>query len=399
MKTSIAEIKFQMRKRGDNLEKSPIGSKLKFKRKQLNLTLEEGSQDICSVSYLSKVENNLIKPTDKYIDMLKQKYQMTSDEFNEDLYDTDLDMMILSLFKDKRYMYDAYDHPYEDYQEFMRKYTYLSLSNRYEEASHLFKDLALFIPNLPLKSLNVMLAVTARNLYHDLRFSDAKELLLLMHMEEEDIILNMIQKKWLLKISLKLKQALLFEKIYQEYIELLVNEQYFDEIPKIELERKILFQEINKINYKAIDMQQPEILKTSVRGMYRQGLYEQIIAYTKNHLDDPICLIYHLRSLEKQSDKKQLINKLKEVMLFKITDRTAELVIRHLRFKYLSHKEDQLQYLRNEVLGFKHMTDEIDILYYFMMDAFEIFKKYHYYKESAEIISKYLPMIKQLKNS
>ena len=36
----------------------PFGSAIKYKRKELGLTLEEASEDICSISYLSKVENN-----------------------------------------------------------------------------------------------------------------------------------------------------------------------------------------------------------------------------------------------------------------------------------------------------------------------------------------------------
>ena len=43
-------------------ETKPIGSAIKFKRKAMNMTLEEGSEGICSVSYLSKIENNFGLP-------------------------------------------------------------------------------------------------------------------------------------------------------------------------------------------------------------------------------------------------------------------------------------------------------------------------------------------------
>ena len=44
-------------------ETKPIGSAIKFKRKAMNMTLEEGSEGICSVSYLSKIENEAISIT------------------------------------------------------------------------------------------------------------------------------------------------------------------------------------------------------------------------------------------------------------------------------------------------------------------------------------------------
>jgi len=37
-----------------------IGSMIRHQRRKMNLTLEEGAEGNCSVSYLSKVENNQI---------------------------------------------------------------------------------------------------------------------------------------------------------------------------------------------------------------------------------------------------------------------------------------------------------------------------------------------------
>ena len=44
-----------------------IGSFIKKKRKEMQVTQDEISNGICSVSYLSKIENNQIVPNDYYV--------------------------------------------------------------------------------------------------------------------------------------------------------------------------------------------------------------------------------------------------------------------------------------------------------------------------------------------
>ena len=65
---SISSLKNRINKRIE-LEKfksdfTDIGSFIKKKRKELNVTQDEISTGICSISYLSKIENNQIIPND-----------------------------------------------------------------------------------------------------------------------------------------------------------------------------------------------------------------------------------------------------------------------------------------------------------------------------------------------
>ena len=43
-----------------------FGAAIKRKRIERNMTLEESAEDICSISYLSKIENSLLEPSPKY---------------------------------------------------------------------------------------------------------------------------------------------------------------------------------------------------------------------------------------------------------------------------------------------------------------------------------------------
>jgi HTH-type transcriptional regulator, quorum sensing regulator NprR len=56
MEFNVRQFKKYAARRKEDLiyEAKPIGSAIKMRRKELKMTLEEGSEGICSVSYLSK---------------------------------------------------------------------------------------------------------------------------------------------------------------------------------------------------------------------------------------------------------------------------------------------------------------------------------------------------------
>jgi transcriptional regulator with XRE-family HTH domain len=399
MKINVSEMIYQIHKRGERLEEHPIGSRLKYKRKKLDLTLEEGSENICSVSYLSKVENNLIKPTPKYIKLLKEKYMMEDEEEKCRNYDQDLHEMMEVFFKQTTYA-KKHNRPYEDYQQFMLSYGYFVLTNQFEKSHELFLDMMLFIPNLPIKSLNFLLALTARVLYHDLRFSDAISMLKLMNVENQDMITILIQQKWMMRNAIKLNRFLLFEKIYPLYIENLISQQLFNEIPMIKLERNLMYQSLSLIqkHMKETDKINKEAnFKTLlVKGFYETNHYDQVIKLTKDNLNDVTSLYYYVLSIEKLNQISRLKQLLSNITVDKSKSPEVYLMIKHLKYKYVANKEEQLKYLRNDILGYGHLTDEINVLYMIMMDAFKLFQHHHFYKEATQVINKFLPMMNQL---
>ena len=54
-----------------------IGEKISYYRKKLCLTQEQLATGICSVSYLSKIENGVVIPSDEIINLLAEKLQIT----------------------------------------------------------------------------------------------------------------------------------------------------------------------------------------------------------------------------------------------------------------------------------------------------------------------------------
>lgn len=56
-----------------------FGAAIKRKRIERNMTLEESAEDICSISYLSKIENNLLEPSPKYFHLLKERFDLNEE--------------------------------------------------------------------------------------------------------------------------------------------------------------------------------------------------------------------------------------------------------------------------------------------------------------------------------
>ncbi|WEG13804.1 helix-turn-helix transcriptional regulator [Pullulanibacillus sp. KACC 23026] len=61
-----------------------IGMKIKFRRKELNLTQEEVCTGICSITYLSKLENNKIEANHELLKQLSVRLKMNLDDLLQD---------------------------------------------------------------------------------------------------------------------------------------------------------------------------------------------------------------------------------------------------------------------------------------------------------------------------
>ncbi len=91
VKLSLSSLKNKVNKRVKNSSKNDfndIGGYIKKKRKELNVTQDTVSNGICSVSYLSKIENNQIVPKEFYVREIMEKLDVDKEYFEKDLNDS-----------------------------------------------------------------------------------------------------------------------------------------------------------------------------------------------------------------------------------------------------------------------------------------------------------------------
>ncbi|AIO19561.1 Helix-turn-helix domain protein [Candidatus Izimaplasma bacterium HR1] len=88
-----------------------IGSFIKRKRKELNVTQDEISNGICSISYLSKIENNQIVPNDFYVKEIMDRLDIEDDVYSKSIKDKEyIDSTLKAFFyMDDEVMINIYD--------------------------------------------------------------------------------------------------------------------------------------------------------------------------------------------------------------------------------------------------------------------------------------------------
>ena len=110
---------------------------IKNERIRRNQTLETMAKGICSVSYLSKLENNAIKPSEDYVRALLERVNINYDDIAKNNYDTEiLEVVKLYFYGNTEEIKKIYDRLYNglfDARISMIKCFYLLSQNDFEE--------------------------------------------------------------------------------------------------------------------------------------------------------------------------------------------------------------------------------------------------------------------------
>jgi transcriptional regulator with XRE-family HTH domain len=388
-------------------EIKPIGSAIKFRRKELKMTLEEGAQGICSISYLSKLENNLIEPNIDFVDQLIKRFDINENSYVEfDHYIDDLNLL-LSLKLGQKKPHIDFTKSYterKDYQSLLIQMCYYSLIEEDVEVIKAYSDLKTFIPNLNHFEYSLMLLSLSDVFIRNDKFQDAYELLLF-----EPISNDNIENISILMRRNRLICAFYTNKIseiignYQNYLDILYQSQNYHLIH--EISKKYTFYMayyqspehiMKKLNYlnSFSDSDKNALL---VKTYYFNHQYEKIVELMSNDsLDNKESLMFYLMSLDILKNK----TKLKEVI--KILDHknlcfSTKALIIYLENKLSSDSNQMLNYLRTEIIGLKKYTDHYILLEYLMMDAQNIFALHHHYKESSQVTKDLIPVLKNLR--
>lgn len=170
MNLSDLESFILKRKRINNDRCGLIGPEIKKRRKQLSKTQDEISEGICCVSYLSKVENNLITPNSSYISDIMERMDIHNTTiFTTDIYEKYLNALTKDLFyhetKISELIYNkikSYDISYLG--DLLRFMYYVNKENN-EEAKKILDNLFILKENMEEKDLEVFIVYLAQ--YYD----------------------------------------------------------------------------------------------------------------------------------------------------------------------------------------------------------------------------------------
>lgn len=372
----------------------PFGSAIKYKRKELGLTLEEASEDICSISYLSKVENSAISASEEFVEKFKERFELV-DAFDYDLesYRKHLDRVIIGLINDSEIDVSLVTY-YEgrvDYQSIIITYAYHILRKDWKNSFKLYNEVITMISSMPQESFIISMLLTNYIFYHYMNYIDGMRITTLL--ENQKPYSNHIQlliNKWKLMYAFKLRNSHLVCKLYKKYENDLIEGHYFKQLRNINFQKlvydaKCCKPEDMKDNiYRISNMESHEkdfILSTCY---YHKGAYDKALNLAiQHHQLTHDWEVLYLLILDKMEDAKKIKIALKQKE--NIMTPIYALILRHLSFKYLKDQDEIVNYIKYEILTRKAYTDDNDILTYLMKDCEKLLSGFQYYKDAVNI--------------
>lgn len=153
MKNNLVILELLKRQKCKKDNHNEIGSEIKYRRERASLTLGELSGEICSISYLSKIENCQLAVSRHYLEEICKKLKLDDKEFGR-LYSLTryLDETIMALLNEDNLKIKTI---YENVKEFknyksriIHMVYYISIGD-YAEASNISKELNRIIGGMP----------------------------------------------------------------------------------------------------------------------------------------------------------------------------------------------------------------------------------------------------------
>ncbi len=410
MNINFMQIKKLSRERHNQkrIEAQPIGSAIKFKRTAMHMTLEEGSESICSVSYLSKLENSQIELSEQFTKPLLERFGLEHyyDEQIDNDYDKDLQNLarhFIDQNKPKDEILTRYQNRL-DYQSILIHMIYHTLHGNVDQSMAQYQNLKIYIPNLSDIEFSMFMICISIHLFSKSKHRLAFDLLMLTpNYKDLSEDLNLIILKWRLMNAFKMQRMSEVMSMYPVYLNKLIDLGYYHllhEIRSAYVQFEAYFKQPSEIQ-KHLDKMNG--LKTNERDyalaksfFFHQRYHESARISEKYYRENCEWLTIHMLALDYEHKTDEINAILNNRQTLSINCDSANILLNHLKYKYQGDKKMLLSYLRREILGVKHLTDEYYLLDYLMVDSLKLFSGHQFYKEASLVFSKYWMRLKDL---
>ncbi len=370
-----------------NLE---IGSIIKHRRIEKALTLEESAEGICSVSYLSKVENNLIVPSKKYIGLFEERFEICLKETPQEDTEAILDQIVDYLFYDERLVMDEKLFIGFDYRSKLYHFGYLVTLKDYASAKKMYFELNPYIKNFSNVEVFVYLYLASWLLQEEGRIKDAFTVLNLKYgvcthhklktlIDKEKVALATLMNNhpYILLNYEKTMEQLMAHEYYH-----LIHDQKFKYISY--LSQFINQNDLNQVLDKVLHINEHQknyiIARHEFLNMNYKESYQMIMGKENLNLRY-FCLA--LQVLNKLAYKEPLRSLL--VMPYETENVHIKLIIEYLKQKHFTKKINQANFIKNQVLKIHDLPDTVDLLHFWYDEGMEAFKEVGYYKDATAL--------------
>lgn len=369
---------------------SDIGSSLKHRRKELNLTLEEMSEGLCSISYLSKIENNILLPSGKYIELLEERYKTEIKENAADYNNEYIDNIINALFYNLNYKMDAKILTGYNYRAKLYSFSQHIILKEYERARNNYFELNPYIKNMLDLELALFLYLTSILLKIEGRLKDAHKILDLYKSQKLPEKILLLIEKTKLELAFKtnnhsyilLNFDFIMRKLYRdEHFEisssiksssLLYLSQYVDDNNK----DLVISQAKNLIN------EEKDYLNAKIH-YYNQEYLQAFEYLEKIHLYNEDYFVLYLITLNKLNENKKINNALKNKV--KLYNKSHQLIVEYFNHKYVNEENLFIEFLKNEIIKVKQLPDHVIDLDFWNEEGVLILADNGFYKDALSL--------------
>jgi HTH-type transcriptional regulator, quorum sensing regulator NprR len=406
MSIDIAYIKRQLVIRGIQKLYGPraFGTAIRYRRKELNMTLEECARGICSLSYLSKVENNKIKVSEKYIDALIKRVKL---DVNPDegllRFDADFDHVWTQLMNksvmDPKVM--SFYQARIDHLAHLMVMAGHMMQEDYTAAFERSIDVSRFIPHYTDQEIALFLYLMNKLMQQTERYGDAYTVLTLVPEGGlKDDRIGLLFKKARLENAYRMRLIQEVTRTYQTCVNQAIDMREYNLLYEIEYAHlafltgnenpDIIDKMMSKMHY--LTPLQKSYIEACVA--FADQRHEAVIKLSADQcLENEDWIRLTLISLDILDDREGALKLISKIDGRVLTRPSSYALINHIRYKHDDDRERILPYMKREVIANMHVGDDYQYLNYIMNDATRIFSKHQHYKDAVQVNQIYQPRI------
>lgn len=387
--------------------KNTVGSIVRWERKRRNMTLHEGAEGICSVSYLSKVENSLIEPSEQILDNLKKRLEIeTLIDFDLQRYDEHYDDIIQTIFNYKQvssFYYDMYFGK-KDYKSKLVLYSFYISNDALEKARPLYKDLEIEISKLTHKEINLFFYMTSLLFYKEGRYYLSHEVLKLTKIITNELSLKILidHLRYLLQVLIGRNEEAF--KTFKKLKEVLITNQNYKRYQDLSNQRVVL-----NLSHVSYDVGVSKINKLKERSKIEKLKYLSFLQYINDRniniskgeshkKENPELYMILLLHYDRLNDFNKIQELIKEDKKFKLN-----FIVEQLEFflvsKYTSDQESFSRYIIQITKDIKSNYNGINVINKLFDVAASYFENQNYYKTANSIRKQLFLLQEDLKKS
>lgn len=376
-----------------NPRNKTVGSVLKHHRKEKGLTLEETSGEDCSTSYLCKVEKNQLVPSDKILDKLLKRLDLTNKVFEYEKKETKYIDEILEVGYVPNHLISNIKNK-NDYQSKLIKFAYeLFNKENMKEASKSKADLLNYYIFFNDDEIAFFIYLI---MYKNYMFEQYDQVVLIHHEINavyNKIVLKMKSEVLTLKSLYRLERFGEANSFLKSIIARLYKYNKISDINKIRQYELSTFARFSKTSHVSSEIEQlknnPDINFDYVwfnHYFYYKNDYEKAYFHIKKiREENEHYFIYYLIVLEKTKKIEELEKALKDEP-FQYLKPSYYLVHRYI---YVKHFDQKLfDQIKKELFRTNVITNEFFVIKYIYNEIVLEHKNKFLYKESLELISK-----------